>query len=709
MRQFRFIARTPVRIRGIAYELVNPFELDGKEHWSVKLRASGVYEQFRREELEELYNKGDLIAEPDQSTPASKGSLRKRARLNTSELPENQRKRIAFRKGVLRGVGDYRNGRIAGIACPQDATANSKERLASRLRELGNSLGVEHYGGPRKVSVATYYRWRAKYEAREDDRDLGREGGGDTKPKYAVARKIAQASIARILEDAQHKPLGSKPRYTMRDVMRAVVDAIEEQRRRSPGIPMPKRPTVYRYHKAFPAHLRELAAHGPIKARAMLRSPPTADAEPLNPLDFVQFDETRLPLMVIDEILGIALGRPWLAWLVDVYTRGILGFYIGFEPPGDVVISSTFRHAFLFKSYIKNEYPDINGEWLHSGISRFVTFDNSLQAHGRTIDTLCSDLDILWDYQPARYPWLKSEVEGSFATINQLLLKELPGNVPNIGTGPHINDYDPREHARIGLRHLLWIFHHFVVNNLHTRTPEGLAGLPSNVLWKEGIKNAPPGYIDQAIDLDVLFGIVRPGRRLDHRGVFFEDIFYYGEGAEVLRRQRGSSTHCTLKVIPARLDRVYVKDEFEGGWYPLQAHPKHRDYAARVSLHTHRLYQSHSRRLYDRNDIEACVAAERDLHRLIREAPEAALTIRNMTVLARSMGLGTHSLFDGLDHSGKLNISSGPHAGMPLSPLRLPAVQPMEPHNWPADSVPAAKPRREIPIFRTDRTLGRSQ
>src|SRR5690606_3192672 len=156
----------------------------------------------------------------------------------------------------------------------------------------------------------------------------------------------------------------------------------------------------------------------------------TADAQPLNPLDFVQFDETRLPLMVIDEMLGIALGRPWLAWLVDVYTRGILGFYVGFEPPGDVVISTTFRHAFLFKSYIKDEYPDIKGEWLHSGISRFLTFDNSLQAHGRTIDTLCTDLDILWDYQPARCPWLKSEVEGSFATINQLLLREMPGSVP---------------------------------------------------------------------------------------------------------------------------------------------------------------------------------------------------------------------------------------------------------------------------------------
>jgi hypothetical protein len=366
MRQFSFVPRTPVRIRGIAYELVNPIELDGKEHWSVKLRASGVFEQFRRDELEDLYNKGDLIAEPDQSTPHADSSVRKRARLTTSELPENKRKLIAFRKGVLSGVEKFRGGRLVGTACPQPVSGDRRNGLGSLLRELGRSLGIEHYGKPKNVSVATYYRWLAKYEARDDDRDLSQKVPKSRKPSYAVARKIAQDCITRLLEDAQHRPLGSKPRYTMRDVVTAVVDGIEAERKRSPGlkIPMPKRPSVYRYHADFPSYLRELAAHGPIKARAMHRAPPTADAQSLNPLDFVQFDETRLPLMVIDEMLGIALGRPWLAWLVDVYTGGILGFYLGFEPPGDVVISSTFRHAFLFKSYIKDEYQDIKGEWL---------------------------------------------------------------------------------------------------------------------------------------------------------------------------------------------------------------------------------------------------------------------------------------------------------------------------------------------------------
>lgn len=705
MRKFSFIPHTKIRLDGIAYELIDPFELEGVAYWRIKVRASGVYEQRPTTELERLYDKGSLIGELGAESLARSTFPNSRSRLTTSELPETTKARIAFRKAIIKGVANQTTRGCKVVLVPEASGETLLERV---LRELGRSCGMEIYGKPKNVSVASYYRWVQKYREYDDDRDLG--GAYPTKRAkgpFEIVRKIAHNCIARLLEDAQQRPIGSKPRYTMRDVMHAVLDGIEEERKKSPHlhIPMPKRPTLYAYHRAFPAALRELAAHGPIKAKAMARTPPTSDIEPLAPLDFVQFDETRLPLMVIDEILGIALGRPWLAWLVDVYTGGIHGFYLGFEPPGDVVISSTLRHAFLFKSYVRDEYPDIAGDWLPSGMSRFVTFDNSLQAHGKTIETILNDLDVSWDYQPPRMPWLKSEVEGTFETINRLLIKELPGSVPNLGDGPHTKDYDPRQHARIGMRQLLWIFHHFVIDVLHERIPTTGRRIATNTLWREGIKNAPPGYIDQACDLDVLFGIVRKGRRLDHRGIFFEEIFYYGEGADVLRKQRGSVTYVTIKINPASLRRIYVLDEFDGGWYPLDAHPRDRAYASRVNLYTHRLYQSHGRRLYSRNDVEACLAAERDLQRIIRNVPQDALTIRNLSVLARSLGLGTHTLFDQLHHDGRLNVANGPYAGMPLLPLS-PLAPVATSNTSPASSeTTTARTRRAIPTFRADHSL----
>ena len=37
----------------------------------------------------------------------------------------------------------------------------------------------------------------------------------------------------------------------------------------------------------------------------------------------------------------------------------------------------------------------------------------------------------------------------------------------------------------------------------------------------------------------VLFGIIRTGN-LDHRGVYFRGLFYYGDAAHALRRRRGA-------------------------------------------------------------------------------------------------------------------------------------------------------------------------
>ena len=41
------------------------------------------------------------------------------------------------------------------------------------------------------------------------------------------------------------------------------------------------------------------------------------------------------------------IGQPWLSLLIDYYSRMVVGFCLGFEPPSCAVLMEALRHAIL--------------------------------------------------------------------------------------------------------------------------------------------------------------------------------------------------------------------------------------------------------------------------------------------------------------------------------------------------------------------------
>ncbi len=204
------------------------------------------------------------------------------------------------------------------------------------------------------------------------------------------------------------------------------------------------------------------------------------------------------------------------------------------------------------KSYVADKYPDIRNPYLAGGIGRFYTFDNSLQAHGDSILQITSDLDVPYDFTPPRCPWVKGEVEGAFAVANQTFFQEMPGYVlsPDLKFDKH--DYDPAANAVIGLRHLLWLWHHWLLDVYHANAPRNGMMMSPNDRWLEGTRRVKPTFIERGTDLDFLFGIVREGRRLDNRGVVYEGLYYYSDGIDILRSRRGAKLLVKVKVKPTQ-------------------------------------------------------------------------------------------------------------------------------------------------------------
>ncbi|WP_396594604.1 hypothetical protein [Brevundimonas sp. R86498] len=572
--------------------------------------------------------------------------------------------------------------------------------LAGLLAEVSDALGFA-----KPVSVASYYRWK-KSEERGGTQGLA---GNKMGPKgrhcsgVAIARQVVREQI---LAAHQTRKVGAAPVATLKSMQRETRRRIQSEnaRRRETGgsqplLSAPSPSTFHRVWKEFSAEDRSVVVGGKNAARHLYRGG-RGLAQPHACLDLAEYDETRVPMFVFEESLGIPLGRPWLSWYVDVYSDAPTGFYLGFEPPGDLTITSALRHSCLPKAYVAREYPDIANTYAPAGIPRKVTFDNGLSQWSNTIEALGLDLKMSIQYATPRTPWFKPRVEGMFNLLNQTILRELPGFV--LGKGMH--EYDPQKHGCIGLRHLLYLLHVWLVD-IYLQEPRGMLLKSPAAAWEEGTREFPPDFLPRSHDLDFVFGIVRSGR-LDHRGVRLENLWFQSPELQALRRQHGEKLGVEIKFDPSNLAYVHARiPNRPTGW--VRAEAVFKTYAQGLSLHRHKLNQRNAREKFGEVSATNLARAHDFLHELIADALPAAMSIRTNSLIARALGIGTQHAFNNLNHDGELQKMSGPFAGSTLNPLSTPEVEARNPSLSPSAPIAVPERKRTIPAFDGDRLLGR--
>lgn len=67
------------------------------------------------------------------------------------------------------------------------------------------------------------------------------------------------------------------------------------------------------------------------------------------PLEIVQFDHTLADVQLVERVLRLTVGRPWVTFFVDVYTRVILGYYLTFADPSALSVGRALVRAVLPK------------------------------------------------------------------------------------------------------------------------------------------------------------------------------------------------------------------------------------------------------------------------------------------------------------------------------------------------------------------------
>ena len=289
----------------------------------------------------------------------------------------------------------------------------------------------------------------------------------------------------------------------------------------------------------------------------------TATAHSLGPGSRYEIDATIADIYLVDDHdRSKIIGRPTIYIVVDVFSRLIAGFYIGFDNASYVVAMQAIVNACINKTEICAQLGiNISSEeWPSIGLPDVVLADRG-EMMSHQVDALISGFNIRIESAPPRRGDAKGIVESSFRTLQAEFKPYAPGAVAGNRVKKH-GERDYRLEAAMSIRDFSQIILRTILfrNNYHVmdkydRDEDIPADIPSVPieLWHWGMQNRM-GNLRQ-VDAKHLHITLLPRRKvsLSPFGVRMFDMFY--SCAEVLKE--GWLHRSTTIKRPASLEAAY--------------------------------------------------------------------------------------------------------------------------------------------------------
>lgn len=391
-----------------------------------------------------------------------------------------------------------------------DKPEHTKKEVQARAAETG-------------VHYVTLYKWLRLFETtgkvtafvRNDRKDRGKT------QLPAATEKILTDTI----ETFYLTKLKRSPAKVIREVGRLCAKA---------GLEAPHANTIRNRIRKLDAFKKTKAREGNKAAReayAPLKGHfPGADF----PLSVVQVDHTPVDIILVDDIYRQAIGRPWLTLLIDVYSRMVLGFYISFDPPGNLSLGLCLTHAFLAKEKWLAKLG-IETSWPCWGVPRTIHADNAKEFRGNMLKNACKEYGIDLEWRPVATPHYGAHIERLLGTLNEEI-HAAPGTTFSNPT--ERGEYDSDGQSAMSLAEFEKWFTILCVEAYHQRSHSQL-GMPPIAKWQEGVfgtaKNLGIGMPQRITDELRLKLDLMPfeTRTVQHYGIVWDHIEYQHD---VLRR-----------------------------------------------------------------------------------------------------------------------------------------------------------------------------
>jgi putative transposase len=542
--------------------------------------------------------------------------------VETTQL-EDQQAQVEQRTAVDRGLADFpdkmqslalRKFKFLREICPDGRMSVPRALLSDRLRSVWEKLDP-HIRGQKPPCPASFYGWRRSWVwADFDIRALI-----DKWELRGRKTSLLPDKISELIDEGIERVYLTPQRESLSEVRDWIQHEIEkENRRRAPEDALPRVT-----HRMLRRALSQIDRYAILKARygeryaqeatRIYRKGPTCT----RPLERVEVDHTPLDILVTDSSTGLLLGRPWITVMIDAYSRMIVGIHISFRKPGVRSVLRCLKRAILPKTYVKDRFPKVRGEWDAYGLIDQLVCDNGLEFHAQDLEAACAELGIHVIYCPTRAPQMKGRIERVLKTLNYGLVHLQPGTT--FAKYDKRHTYDPERTAVLTLEALEEIVHCWNIDIYSTTFHRGIQTTPKQK-WDEGVAKYPR-RLPPSIDVANVYLGNSVTRTLGKNGIGAHGLQYASSALQDLRRRCGD-VEVTVRTDPDNLGAIFVFDE-EAKQY-IEAKCTLAGYADGLTAEQHRWIESKAKKDYATSPRHfALLAAKSELRdytaRLIRE------------------------------------------------------------------------------------------
>lgn len=312
-------------------------------------------------------------------------------------------------------------------------------------------------------------------------------------------------------------------------------------------------------------------------------------------LDVAIIDHTDLDCFIVDDVTGQSIGSPRLTVIIDSCSRMILGYSVGWKSASVEAVMAALRHAVKPKTYVAEQYPRIEHDWVAYGQPRTVVVDQGLEFMGTTFEDVCATLGINIEVAPVRTPQYKGQVERIFGTLNKQLIHSFPGSrfakidvLRKLGV-------DPQDTAVLTLDQLNHVLHQWVIDRYSREVHRTLGVAPQRV-WEQQCKTdvielcPDPELLERSCTFPKDVRLTKEGVRLHnlyYRSSFLEDIRRDAAAyTPKSKRSRDGAVHIRIRWDPTDIGQIFVMNP---ATKTLVAIPcVNEDYARGLNVHLHR-------------------------------------------------------------------------------------------------------------------------
>lgn len=359
-------------------------------------------------------------------------------------------------------------GPIRAAAEPE-ADADAVEWCAHLKRLEAKQCSAEDAARQMLVSVKTVMRRLSTYR---NNPLPGAQVKGVPGPAVGSKRltPAQEAIVAHIIEQDYMRP----ERLSISAVVRRI-----EQECSAAKVKSPKRRAVRARIRAREPLQVAKARLGPHEGEAK-QAPAIRGVETSRALELVQIDHALIDLILVTPGEGRqVIGRPWITLAIDVYTRCILGYYLGFEYPNQTAVGLCLEHACLPKGpWLKRLEVDV--DYPMCGRMECVTWDNGKTFQALGVQAQCERYGIARRTRPPYKPHFGAYIERYIGTLMGKV-HMLPGTT--FSNSKQRGDYPSERRAVMTFREFERWVAYAIAGEYHHSPHRGLNGLTPMQAW----------------------------------------------------------------------------------------------------------------------------------------------------------------------------------------------------------------------------------